>query len=264
MSTNRSRESNNFPPSLFGNGDINPTQNLVDAFPMLNGYPIDDEVNSGYDKTNPYNNRDPRLSQDIVFNGSMMKSNIIHTSVDGGDDGLDALVNSTRTGYYLRKLLREDCNCDPSHTSDQKHYETHIRYTELFLLYAEAANEVWGPDGTGTFSFSARDVISAIRERAGLNQPDAYLASISSKEAMRTLIHNERRLELCFESFRFWDIRRWKNDLTIPAIGVRIEDGDYTRFTVEERAYDNAYMNYGPIPDSDVLKFGIIQNQGWN
>ncbi len=261
--TNRTREADNFPPSLYGNGEINPTQNLVDAFPMANGYPITD-ANSGYDPTNPYSGRDPRLNLYIVYNGSTLKNTTINTGVGAGDDGLDVLQNSTRTGYYLKKLMREDVNLNPSSTSNQKHFNTHIRYTELFLNYAEAANEAWGPDGTGEYGYSAKDVIAAIRQRAGIEQPDDYLASISDKDQMRTLIRNERRLELCFESFRFWDLRRWKEDLTEPARGVRIENGNYSYFTVEERSYDNSYMHYGPIPDKEIVKFNLVQNEGWN
>lgn len=261
--SNRTRESDNFPPSLYGNGEINPTQNLVDAFPMENGYPITD-ANSGYDPANPYSGRDPRLDLYIVYNGSTLKNTTINTGVGAGDDGLDALQNSTRTGYYLKKLMREDVNLNPSSTSNQKHFNTHIRYTELFLNYAEAANEAWGPDGTGEYGYSARNVIAAIRQRAGITQPDDYLASISGKEEMRMLIRNERRLELCFESFRFWDLRRWKEDLTEPARGVRIENGNYSYFTVEERSYDNSYMHYGPIPDKEIVKFNLVQNEGWN
>ena len=58
-----------FPPSILGGGQINPTQNLVDAFPMANGYPITDP-NSGYNAQDPYKNRDPRLNLYIVVNGS--------------------------------------------------------------------------------------------------------------------------------------------------------------------------------------------------
>jgi len=141
---------------------------------------------------------------------------------------------------------------------------THVRYTELFLNYAEAANEAWGPDGKGAQSYSARDVIAAIRKRAGITQPDAYLASVTDKTQMRALIHNERRLELCFEDFRFWDLRRWKDNLTIPARGVKIEGSTYTYFTVENRVYDNSYMHYGPVPDVLITKFNLIQNKGWN
>ena len=260
---NRTREVDNFPPSLYGNGEMNPTQNLVDAFPMANGYPISD-ANSGYDPANPYTGRDPRLALYIVYNGSKMKNVTINTSVDGGDDGLDVLQNSTRTGYYLRKLLREDANANPASPSDQRHFDTHIRYTELYLNYAEAANEAWGPDGKGSHGYSAREVIGAIRKRAGITQPDNYLASVGSKDQMRTLVRNERRLELCFEGFRFWDVRRWKEDLTVPARGVRIEGSTYTYFTVEQRAYDNNYMHYGPIPDKEVIKFDLVQNKGWN
>ncbi len=260
---NRTREANNFPPSLYGDGEINPTQNLVDAFPMANGYPITD-ANSGYDPQNPYDGRDPRLSLYIVYDGSEMKGKTINTGVSAGDDGLDVLQNSTRTGYYLKKLLREDVNVDPRSTSDQKHFNTHIRYTEMFLNYAEAANEAWGPNTSGSHAYSAKDVIAAIRERAGIEQPDNYLSSMNSKEDMRQLIRNERRLELCFESFRFWDLRRWKEDLTVPAKGVQIQNGTYTYFTVEERAYDNDYMHYGPIPDKEITKFNFVQNYGWN
>lgn len=66
-----SLEQAQFPPSLYGSGQINPTQNLVDAFPMANGYPISDAA-SGYDSQNPYTNRDPRLNLYIVVNGTTM------------------------------------------------------------------------------------------------------------------------------------------------------------------------------------------------
>jgi hypothetical protein len=264
ITTDQSREVANFPPSLFGNGRINPSQNLVDAFPMANGYPITDVENSKYDPANPYNGRDPRLGLYIVFDGSKMKNTTILTGTGGGDNALDATQKSTRTGYYLRKLLREEVNANPASPSNQQHYQTHIRYTELYLNYAEAANEAWGPDGRGSNSFSAKEVIAAIRKRGGITQPDNYLNSISSKDEMRNLIRNERRIELCFEDFRFWDLRRWKEDLTVPARGVRIDGTNYTYFNVEDRSYDNSYMHYGPIPDKEVIKFNLIQNKGWN
>lgn len=261
--TDRSREAENFPPSLYGDGRINPTQNFVDAFPMANGFPISDG-NSAYDPANPYAGRDPRLAMYVVYNGSTMKGQTIESSTNGGDNALNALPTSTRTGYYLKKLLREDVNVNPSAPGNQRHFNTHIRYTELFLTYAEAANEAWGPDAGGTHAYTARDVISAIRDRAGIAQPDNYLASIADKGAMRTLIRNERRIELSFEGFRFWDLRRWNADLTEPARGVQIENGTFTYFDVEQRSYDNSYMQYGPLPYSEVIKFDFVQNKGWN
>jgi len=256
-------EKDNYPPTLYGSGKVNPSQNLVDAFPMANGYPVTDPA-SGYDASNPYNNRDPRLALYIVVNGSKMGPNgaTILTKVGASNDGLNAIPFSTRTGYYMRKLLREDVNVNPANTNTQRHYVAFIRYTELFLDYAEAANEAWGPDGKGSHAYSARDVIAAIRKRAGIAQPDSYLASISSMEDMRTLIRNERRLELCFEGFRFWDLRRWKNDLTQPAIGVSINNNTYTAGPVEGRQYAD-FMYYGPLPYNDVIKESLVQNKGW-
>ncbi len=262
INTGYSLEQNNFPPSLYGSGRANPSQNLVDAFPMANGYPITDVVNSGYDPTNPYTNRDPRLLNYIVVNGSTLAGETILTETGGGDDAVDFVKTSTRTGYYLRKLIRDDVNLDPTALQGKKHYNPHIRYTEIFLIYAEAANEAWGPDGRGTHFYSARDVIAAIRSRAGIIQPDNYLASIGSKEDMRELIQNERRLELCFEGFRFWDLRRWKKVLTEPAMGVRITNDNYVETTVEKRLYED-YMYYPPLPYDEVLKAGLIQNNGW-
>lgn len=256
-----------YPPSLFGEGLVNPTQNLVSAFPMANGFPIT-HPESGYDPANPYANRDPRLLEFIVVNGSEMGpfNETIITAVDGGTiDGLNEVESSTRTGYYLRKLLREDVSLDPQSVNGQRHINPLIRYTEIYLIYAEAANEAWGPMGAGGNAYSAYDVIKAIRERAGvgIDNGDAYLESIkANQDAMRELIRNERRLELSFEGFRFWDLRRWNENLTDKAQGVRIKDGNHEIIPVEPRIYAD-YMIYGPVPYSEILKFGFTQNMGW-
>lgn len=257
------REQHNFPPSLYGWGRINPTQNLVDAFPMANGYPISDPL-SGYDENDPYAGRDPRLGLYIVYNGSTMSGETIITGVGGGENAKDSLNTSTRTGYYLKKLLREDANMDPAQVRLRTFYDVHMRYTEVFLNYAEAANEAWGPDGSGANGFSARDVIATLRQRAGIEQPDEYLASISDQDAMRELIRNERRLELCFEGHRFWDLRRWKADLTETARGININSSGSTVINIETREYNNDFMHYGPLPQGEVIKFNaLIQNRGW-
>ncbi|MDO4208863.1 MAG: RagB/SusD family nutrient uptake outer membrane protein [bacterium] len=272
-SENNSLETDNYPPSIYGNGRINPTQNLVDAFPMANGYPISD-VMSGYDPNNPYSERDPRLAKYIIFNGQTAGSgsSVINTQADNSAnlDGLNKDVSkSTRTGYYMKKLLRQDINLDPNVNSKQNHYTARIRYTELYLDYAEAANEAYGPKG-GT-GYSAYDVIKAIRQRAGLmdiNGEDGYLEQCAtSKEKMRELIRNERRIELCFEGFRFWDLRRWKADIKQEAKGISITNSGagkkYEVISVETRNFkDNGY--YGPVPYDQILNFpSLVQNAGW-
>ncbi len=268
MGTNHDLETQNYPPTLFGNGRLNPTQNLVDAFPMANGYPITD-VSGNYNSGTPYANRDPRLQLFILINGSTAgtSNSTIYTAVDGGtNDGLNKVGTSTRTGYYMRKLLRQDVNLNPSSTTNQKHYKPRIRYTELYLIYAEAANEAWGPTGTGANAYSAYDVIKAIRTRAGVGTTngDPYLEYVkNSQDTMRELIRNERRLELCFEGYRFWDLRRWNKNLNETAGGVKIQNGTYQNIAVENRVYQD-YMNYGPIPYSEIIKYNaLIQNKGW-
>ncbi|MDR0231786.1 MAG: RagB/SusD family nutrient uptake outer membrane protein [Dysgonamonadaceae bacterium] len=263
-------EESYFPPTLFGNGRLNPTQNLVDAFPMANGYPITD-VGSGYNANNPYAGRDSRLAKYIVLNGSTAgpSSTVINTTENGPD--ANALNRergkSTRTGYYMRKHLIQAANPDPSSPNRVPHYKAYIRYTELFLGFAEAANEAWGSTDAKE-GFSAYDVVKAIRKRAGVTGGDAYLESIKNdKNKMRELIRSERRLELCFEGHRFWDLRRWKAPITEPVRGMSIVrdagTNTYTPITVEERVFAD-YMYYGPIPKSEVLKFNnLVQNKGW-
>jgi hypothetical protein len=266
-------EADNLPPTLYGKGRINPTQNLVDAFPAANGYPITNPL-SNYNAANPYANRDPRLKTFILVNQDVagVNSTVITTASNGAtNDGLNKVATSTRTGYYMKKLLRQDVNLNPQSTTTQRHYRPRMRYTELYLNYAEAANEAWGPLSGGSHGFSAYDVIKAIRKRAGvsLGQTDAYLESIKSdKDAMRVLIKNERRLELCFEGYRFWDLRRWKSNLGESAQGMNIQGTTaaptYTKIpSVEDRVFAD-YMYYGPLPYSETLKFNaLIQNKGW-
>ncbi len=283
-SKDAAQERDNFPPSLFGNGLVNPSQNFVDAFPMRSGLPIT-APNSGYDPQNPYANRDPRLADDVLYNGVTLRRSEIITGnyPNAKGESYDNLNkdNATRTGYYLLKFLRDDVNPQGSSLIEQYHIYPRIRYTEIFLAYAEAANDAWGPkaDPTGV-GFTAYDVIKAIRERAGLatneiGQPlaegDVYLEECAGDQnKMRDLIRNERRIELCFENKRFWDLRRWMLPLNEAIKGVEINldkatgELTYKYFEVEKREYDNSYQMYGPIPKNEVLKWSNLkQNKGW-
>ena len=276
-----------FPPTLYGKGRVNPSQNLVDAFPMMNGLPIT-AAGSGYNPQDPYVNRDPRLDNYIIFNGTTYKRSTIITgtypAVNGDiteyEDNLNHGSSSTRTGYYLKKMLRDDVMLGSS-VSARYHIYPRIRYTEMFLAYAEAANDAWGPKaeqaGAG---FTAYDVIKAIRERAGLGkdmygaalpQGDVYLEECAADQAKMTdLIRNERRLELCFENKRFWDLRRWLLPLNEGVKGMQVDRNETTQelsykiINVEDRVFDNSYQCYGPIPKGELLKWSQLkQNRGW-
>lgn len=274
-------EGDNYPPYLEGKGRINPSQNLVDAFPMANGYPITDPA-SGYDSKKPYEGRDPRLAAYILCNGAttgiQYEDYVLHTGVNSETiDGINKEDGySTRTGYYLHKLMRDDISLKSGQEVGQRKYNARIRATEIFLDYAEAANEAGGPDAKfGGADFSAKDVIRELRKRAGVggdNDPYLEKCAAAGKDAMRELIRNERRLELCFENHRFYDLRRWNVDLTkltetVKGIEITAENADGTivyRFKdVETRAYKD-YMIYGPIPYGETMKWSNLeQNMGW-
>ncbi len=264
------QEDQNYPPSLFGQGLMNPSQNLVDAFPMANGYPIN-RSEANYQAANPYTSRDPRLAAYIIYNGrpaGPSNTTILTGSASGTDDGINRVARSTRTGYYMKKRLIMTVNRNPASISGKNHIIPRIRYTEIYLAYAEAANEAFGPTGAGTHAYSAYDIIKRIRTRAGVgtSNGDPYLEECKGdKNKMRDLIRNERRIELSFESFRFWDLRRWK--VSLPALNETVQGMDastgYAVFPVENRVFQD-YMYYGPIPFFETLKFSNLkQNRGW-
>ena len=166
--------------------------------------------------------------------------------------------------------MSEKVRLDPGSSVNTGHTYTLIRMTEVLLNYAEAANEAWGPhnDPNG-YGFTPKSKITELRDRAGLT-PDDYIASISTQDDMRELIRNERRIELCFEGFRFWDIRRWDSRETMvePVKGVYINMNaadttySYEYSNIEERLYAT-HMIYGPVPYEETLKYNIEQNIGW-
>lgn len=188
-------------------GNYNPTQELVDQFRMANGKRIEDPT-SGYNPQNPYVGREPRFYQWIVYDGApykmtwMDKQDTIYTRIDKVrpsknqiDFGTDDVSN---TGYYFKKRLNPLVRPGGGTISGANFI--YYRYTEMLLGYAEAQNEAVGPDA------SVYDAVNQVRIRGGL---PALPASLSQDE-MRTAIQQERRVELCFENKRFYDLIRWK------------------------------------------------------
>ena len=256
-------EQNNGPVGFnAGLGRTNPTQNLVDAFEMSNGKLISDQT-SGYNPNNPYLNRDPRLNQFIVFNGAIFKTGILSRAVetfDGGLDNVQANLNSTKTGYYLRKFLSETATYNiPSPASVRKPWVL-FRYAETLLNYAEALNEAVGPNN------EVYNAVNQIRTRSGM---PGLIAGLS-QAAMRDRIRNERRVELSFEEHRFFDVRRWSLGETFfngAVRGMKITKSGsaltYETFVVENRFF-TAKNNFYPISQSELNRAPALgQNTGY-
>src|SRR5690606_5610040 len=100
------------------------------------------------------------------------------------------------------KMLDETAYTTPT-VRNGNNYWIFMRYAEVLLNYAEAQNEYLDvPDE------SIYDAINEIRRRPGVTMPDIPVGL--SKDEMREKIRHERRIELAFESHRFWDIKRWQ------------------------------------------------------
>ncbi len=259
-------EEDNYPPSLFGEGRTNPTQELVNAFPMADGTPT---PSSKINSSDPYSDRDPRLDAFILYNGSQIEmgdTTIIINTTAGSPDALGSeRTSATQTGYYLKKFMNVDnVNLDPNVNTEGLHYYTYARYTDVLLMFAEAANEVVGPNGN-IGGYTPREVINAIRERAGITS-SAYVDGLGQSQ-MGELIRNERRIEMSFEEERFWDLRRWEmtQEMKKPVSGVRIsaDANTFSYVNVEDRNYFD-YQIYGPIDYYETLKYDLIQNEGWD
>jgi len=255
-------ESNFYPPSLYGKGTCNPSQNLVDAFPASDGYPI--EMSAVYDAHNPYKNRDARFAKFIFFNGDLYNGITIQTQ-DGGSDAPGGINQyGTRTGYYMKKLLSLKVSLVPGKLKSDYKLKVYLGKPELYLNYAEAVNEAYGPNNA-VLGTSSKDALQLIRKR-GITGTDDYLEGQASNgtDSFRTLIQNERRIELCFEGFRFWDMRRMNLPLNHTSRGVKISTEQVYQYVDVENHTFQDYMRYIPVPyDQTLIMNSLKQNIGW-
>jgi hypothetical protein len=256
-------EANNAPVGFNNSlGRTNPTQDLVDAFEMRNGKTITDPT-SGYNAANPYANRDPRLSMFIVYNDTIFKTGTLSRKVETFEGGLDKVqsnLNSTKTGYYLRKFLNEGATYNITNPASVRRPWVLFRYAEILLNYAEALNEASGP------ASPVYDAVNLVRTRVGMPNLPAGL----TQAQMRDRIRNERRVELSFEDQRFFDVRRWKLGETFfngPIRGMKITKAGttftYAVFVVEIRVF-NAKNYFYPISQTEFNRAPALgQNEGY-
>ena len=273
-------ESNHFPPFYYGLAGTTPSQNLVDSIPMKNGYPAIDPntgkpyPGSGYNPQNPYINRDNRLDLLVYYQGRTFATT--QGTIDvvyGGKDSRSFSPQASRTGYYVSKFIsKKDSLLSPTQSGNSPHYTPYLRKGEVFLAFAEASNEVWGPTGKGPgCQYSAYDIVKTIRQNSGGITSTAYLDQMAANvDDFRKLFQNERRLETAFEDQRFYDMRRWLLPLNEPIYGISVtrdENGvlHYEVQKVEERKMDDIKFYYLPIPYEERVKNpNLINNLGWN
>lgn len=267
----------NSPNGYHGWGGNTPTGQFIDAYENIDGSKFD--WNDPQQKANPYVNRDPRFYANILYDGAQWRERpddviasdpkgIVQTgfyqNADGSyTPGLDTRQgpiedwNGTYTGYYMRKFLDPAIN----HQYDKQRLPyRQIRYAEVLLNYAEACLELGEEE-------EAIKYLNKIRARAGM--PDVPAGETGS--ALKERYRNERRIELCYEGQRFFDIRRWMiaPDVLTNAQGVDIRyphgssTPTYSIIEVQERSWNNKAYLLPILLDETNKNELLLQNPGY-
>ncbi|MGN7723117.1 RagB/SusD family nutrient uptake outer membrane protein [Chitinophaga sp. 22620] len=177
------------------------------------------------------------------------------------------------TGYWPKKLVSMNTTWrDANSVSEESYPYPEMRFADLLLLFAEALNETKGAPDAEVYQY-----IDSVRARAGLkgvleswrqysNQPGKPL----SKEGMRQIIQQERKIELAAEGVYMWDSNRWKTAMkerNRPIQGWNVNGREaedyYSVTTVYFQRF--TYRDYfAPIPQTELIKNPLlIQNPGW-
>ena len=240
-----------------------PTSELADSYEMADGTPFSWETHG----SDPYTGREPRFYATILYNGASWMGRTIESYV-GGADGFKEYENSksantTVTGYYLRKYLKDGDKSWITAYSAQTCIL--IRYAEVLLNKAEALAELsWDQN-----SVEALQALNDVRGRVGL--PSRQTAS---KEEFMEFVRHERMVELAGEGFRYWDLRRWRlaeeviNGKNVHGVKITKTDSGFNYEHVDadngnKRIFYDRYYHFA-IPESERSKNPLCDNnQGW-
>ncbi|WP_345952844.1 RagB/SusD family nutrient uptake outer membrane protein [Mucilaginibacter sp. PAMB04168] len=278
LAPNKTLENRLLPPSR-GNNTVEsmPTQNLAEAFGMIDGKPIVDggpiAKSPMYAATDPFKNRDPRFNYTFIYNETPWYNNTtgkkdpIFTYDGAARDGYNVVKNST--GYFWRKMMSDNSAQNGGSNTDRCF--PLIRYAEILLAYAEAKNEMGDVN-------TAYEQLKLIRKRAGILPGADGLYGLTaglSKDDMRKVIQNEYRVEFAYEDHRYFDVRRWKiapftQNQTIYAMKITKTGNTYTYAKVVATPSGNANhvfveSNYlFPIPQTEINRDkSLVQNPGY-
>ncbi len=127
-----------------------------------------------------------------------------------------------------------------------------IRYADVLLMYAEALNELGS-------TAQAYQYVNTVRTRANLaGLALAYPAIGTNKDLFRERLKTERSLELCGESVRWADLKRWGDLDTQEGVNkVALRDPDFKNFVVGK----NIRL---PLPQVEVENnTNLVQNPNY-
>jgi hypothetical protein len=176
------------------------------------------------------------------------------------------------TGYYIKKLVNTGTVQSSGQYSGKPYSFPIIRLTDLYLLYAEALNEMKSVPDAGVYEW-----IDKVRNRAGLDGTvNSWKKSTNpnkplNKSGMRDIIKQERLIELCFEGERLYDLRRWKD--AVKYLNEPVQGWNYKGFTADEYYRVTTYLNIREYTSKEYLwpikinsltvNKNLVQNPGW-
>ena len=240
------------PNGYNGYSAYNVLEQMVEAFQMSDGSAF--SWSNPAEAANPYANRDPRFYADILYNGASFQGRDAQFWLGGLDSKLSSLSpwNASKTGYTILKMVDSTYNFNVQPYSACQWVV--FRLGEIYLNYAEAEAELGQ-------SANALTYLNKIRERAGM--PDL---TASGTADLISKIQQERRIELCFEGHRYFDIRRW-GIATVgseSALGINITPTSpanttftYQVDTIQTRVWVPSFYYY-PIPRSETQANPLI------
>ncbi len=176
-----------------------PTLEMVESYPMINGKPITD-AGSGYNPDAYWENRDPRFKASIAYNGCLWELSGKTGRKQWTFVGAENAAGST--GFYCRRAV--NVSNTPYFADKGSTDWAEIRYAEVLLNYAECAAELGK-------TMEAYDVLKQIRSRAGILPGDNSMYGLEenmNSSRMIDAIMLERKIEFAFEGKRYWDLRR--------------------------------------------------------
>ncbi|MBV7529716.1 RagB/SusD family nutrient uptake outer membrane protein [Chitinophaga sp. sic0106] len=283
-------------------GQLAPPLKIVENFYTKNGLPMNE------DKTYPYStrynlrtavteektdlevgyvtavlnfDREPRFYANLGFDGGKWygqgkydeKGTILSVKAKKGQAASQQVQFAySTTGYWIKKYVHfQDVIGTSSTLTIQQYPWPEFRLADLYLLAAEAMNEANGPTP------DALSYINLVRARAGIPSVENAWTNFSTnpskpttKEGLRSIIHQERYNELAFEGQRFYDMRRWKEAPAImnaPLTGWDIQQSTTELYYKTRTIFFQTFSlkdYFWPIRERNItVNRNLVQNPGW-
>ena len=249
------------PPSAkSGTSGISPTSSLIDAYELKDGRTLEELSDSArqYYHLNPTPaDRDPRLGKTIFFPGETYLGKSFTCWTSGTSDYIGAR-NSTVSGYWVKKWMNPQDLSMSSPWNSTLPFQL-MRYSVVLLNYVECQIELGNINDPLIYTY-----LDKIRARAGM--PAVDRDKYKTQDELRALVRRERRVELAFEGYRLYDIRRWKiadKVMNGPVYGAKKPDSDELYY-VETRRFNPDRDYLWPIPSSEIsANEKMEQNPGY-